>query len=135
MYDKRTGKTYHALIGEVAQKKRFYKPEVERGLNTDVEIAGTDAIKRLIEGLSLSDRERQELSGYIATMIKRVPYHRSFVEATLYPDLLARKADEYRNKLRALTTGGVPIDVVKSEAVGSGRSRTKASSRDARQGA
>jgi hypothetical protein len=113
MYDKKTGMKHHALIKEVAQKKRYYTREVESSLNTDVEIAGTRAMKLLIQGLSLSDQERVELSRYIATMIKRVPFHRNLVETKLYPDLLAETTNEYRNSLRTIGQFGiVPVDVV-----------------------
>ena len=70
MYDKKTGRTYHSLIKEVAQKPRYYRSDVENSLNTDVELPGTQAMKQLLQGQSLTDEGREDLSRYIATMIK-----------------------------------------------------------------
>jgi hypothetical protein len=102
MYDKKTGKTYHSLIKEVAQKPSFYRTDVESSLNVDVELPGTAVIKKLLQGHLISDEDREELGRYIATTIKRVPYHRAFVNSTLYPELLARTTEKYRDRLRAL---------------------------------
>jgi Protein of unknown function (DUF4238) len=113
MYDKKRGKTYHSLIKEVAQKPRFYKSDVEISLATDFEEPGTRAIKRVILGVPLSSGEREDLSRYIAAMIKRVPFHRTHVNTTLYPELLAQTATEYREMLRTLATkGNIPAHVV-----------------------
>lgn len=113
MYDKKTGKTYHSLFKEVAQKPRFYHSDVESSLNLDVELPGTQAMKQLLQGYSLSDDEREQMSRYIATMIKRVPYHREYVKANLYPKLLANTAEVHRNKLRALRTRtDIPSDLI-----------------------
>lgn len=113
MYDKKSGKTYHSLIDEVAQKQRFYRSDVESSLNVDVELPGTQAIKLLLQGHSLSDQDRENVSRYIATMIKRVPYHREYVNTTLYPELLARTAEEYRDNLRALKRrADIPANII-----------------------
>ena len=113
MYDKKTRKKRHSLIKEVAQKPRFYRSDVESSLNTNVELPGTLAMIQLLRGVFLSNGEREDLSRYIATMIKRVPYHRNYVNTTLYPELLARTTREYREKLRMLETQfAIPAGIV-----------------------
>jgi hypothetical protein len=74
--DKKTGKARQAAIKAVAQEAGFYAPEVEKQLNTRIEMPGNRVIDKLLRAKPISEEERLDLSVYIATMLKRVPHRR-----------------------------------------------------------
>lgn len=73
MFDKKQDTSKHLPITVVAQQSGYYEIEDENSLNLNVEIPGNDVIDKLCLGEQISETEKQELSLYIATAIRRVP--------------------------------------------------------------
>lgn len=95
-----------ASIARIAQQRSFYDDDIERMLNELVEIPGNRVLHKLRSGdLDLSDKERIDLSVYIATMLKRVPHHRAQV-TEMAPQVLAKVTSELREEIRAYEDSG-----------------------------
>lgn len=93
-------------ISKIAQRRSFYDSQTERSLHDHVERPGNSVLDKLRSGnLSLRDQERRHLSVYIATMLKRVPYHRAKAEA-LAPGVLKNVASELREQIGAYAGAG-----------------------------
>jgi hypothetical protein len=89
-------------IVKIAQQRTFYDAETEASLNEVVERPGNCVLEKLRSGnISLTVEEKVHLSIYIATMIKRVPYHRAKGEA-MVPEVLKEITSDLRNKIREL---------------------------------
>jgi uncharacterized protein DUF4238 len=87
LYDKQPGKPRLAAIAQVAQSKEFYSPETEDVLAREVERPANAVIAKLINNDALSSAERFELTFYIGTMLKRVPFRRRKA-MEMYPKVL-----------------------------------------------
>jgi hypothetical protein len=86
-------------ISKIAQRRSFYDLQTEQSLNDQVERPGNRVLDKLRSGnLSLRDEERRHLSAYIATMLRRVPYHRAKAEA-LAPGVLKSITSELREQI------------------------------------
>lgn len=93
-------------IVKIAQQRSFYDDETERLLNELVERPGNFVLEKLRSGnLSLQVEEKGHLSVYLATMIKRVPYHRAKGEA-MAPDVLKKVTSDLREQIRGLEAAG-----------------------------
>ncbi len=93
-------------IAKVAQQGSFYGANTERLLNELVEGPGNRVLDRLRSGnLSLGDEDRIHLSVYIATMLKRVPYHRA-KGAAMAPGVLREVTHELREQIHAYAHAG-----------------------------
>jgi hypothetical protein len=66
-------------VKDVAQKARFYDPDVEREMAQKIEKPANTIIATLLEGGPINGREREVMTRYIATMVKRVPGRREKV--------------------------------------------------------
>lgn len=80
-FDKKDQTAKHLPIKQVSQAPGFYENDIETSLNLDVEIPGYNVIEKILRGEAISDEptdgDRQHLSYYIATMIRRVPRART----------------------------------------------------------
>lgn len=86
-------------ISKIAQRRSFYDSQTERSLNDQVEVPGNRVLDKLRSGnLSLGDEDRRHLSVYIATMLKRVPFHRAKARA-LAPVVLKNIVSELREQI------------------------------------
>lgn len=93
-------------IKTIAQEPSFYSTDTERQLNEIVEGPGNRVLDKLRSGdFSLQDQERVALSGYIATMLTRVPHHRSKA-ASMVPGALKKATSELREQVRAAEDAG-----------------------------
>ncbi len=102
-FDKKTQtfSTEPASIAKIAQHRSFYDNDTERMLNELVEIPGNRVLRKLRSGdLDLANRERVDLSVYIATMLRRVPHHRA-KSREMAPQVLAEMTSELRDQIRA----------------------------------
>ena len=109
MFDKLTQKSKCLPIKQVAQVPGFYEDEIEISLNVDVEIPGNDVIDKILAGKPIeddvNDQDRNHLTYYIATMIRRVPHARALGQKFI-PQTLVE------------VTGRVRQQLVDAEAVG-----------------
>jgi len=93
-------------IAKIAQQRSFYNAETEKSLNELVERPGNSVLEKLRSGnISLAAKEKVHLSVYIATMIKRVPYHRAKGEA-LVPEVLKKVTSDLRKEICELQDTG-----------------------------
>jgi hypothetical protein len=93
-------------ISKIAQRRSFYDSQTEKLLNDQVEVPGNRVLDKLRSGnLSLKDEERRHLSVYIATMLKRVPFHRAKARA-LAPSVLRNIASELREQIGEYVAAG-----------------------------
>ena len=93
-------------IAKIAQQRSFYDADTERLLNERVECPGNRVLDKLRSGnLSLNDEDRIHLSVYIATMLKRVAYHRAKA-AAMAPGALREVTYELREQIRAYAHAG-----------------------------
>jgi hypothetical protein len=109
IYDKKTGKARQAAIKAVAQEAGFYSPEVEKQLNTRIEVPGNRVIDKLLRAKPISEEERLDLSVYIATMLKRVPHRRKKAYA-LIPTTVEDTKQKLPQRLAELAARrGLPV--------------------------
>ncbi len=101
-----TFSTKPASIAKIAQHRSFYEDSTERKLNELIEIPGNRVLRKLRSGnLNLTNKDRVNLSVYIATMLKRVPYHRA--KATgMAPQVLTEVTSELRDQIQAYADTG-----------------------------
>jgi hypothetical protein len=99
LYDKRGGVPKRIGIPAVAQSRDFYSSDDEAKLAQIVEGPTDPAISKLLRHEALLDRERLQLSFYIATMFRRVPYQRRRVYETIVPPVLDKIFSEMRTDL------------------------------------
>jgi hypothetical protein len=114
MYDKLTQTQKLLPIKQVAQAPGFYKEDVERELNEQVEQPGGDVIDRMCRGEPIDEMERRHLTYYLGTMIRRVPIARSRA-AKAVPQVLSEAAQEAREWFEEASSTG-RIDGVTSAA-------------------
>jgi hypothetical protein len=105
MFDKVKKNTKLVSINAAAQVPKFYTPEVETALNHDVEIPGNDVIDKIRRKEVIDEVERRQLTYYIATMMRRVPYAREKA-SRMMPEVLADVIREVTEALVAAERGG-----------------------------
>lgn len=89
-----------ASISKIAQQRLFYDPESERLLNELVERPANQVLHNLRnDHYVLYDNDRMFLSIYMATMLKRVPYHRSKIQSQI-PEVLKKATSDVRKDIR-----------------------------------
>jgi uncharacterized protein DUF4238 len=98
LHDKQSGKSRPAAIDKVAQSKGYYSDEVERALATDIEAPGNAVMAKLRQNDALSATERVQMTAYMATMLKRVPYRRRKALEML-PGVLSGTTERIRQEL------------------------------------
>ena len=113
LHDKETGDTRLASISKVAQSKEFYAPKTEGILAREVETPANAVIRKLIANSAISVPERFQLTYYIGTMLKRVPYRRRKAW-DMYPDVLDDTIATVRKQIEELAREmpGVDPEVV-----------------------
>ena len=101
-------------IAKIAQQSSFYGANTEQLLNELVEGPGNRVLDKLRSGnLSIKDEDRIHLSVYIATMLKRVPYHRA-KGAAIAPGVLREVTHELREQIRAYANAGrIPTEIAR----------------------
>lgn len=113
LHDKQAGKPRLASIAQVAQSKEYYSPETESVLAREVERPANAVIAKLINNDTISPTERFELTFYIATMLKRVPFRRRRA-MEMYPTVLDDTVARIREQIIELAHSlpDVPPDLV-----------------------
>lgn len=96
LYDKQGGAPRAIGIPAVAQSRDFYSSNDEAKLADIVEGPADPVISKLLRHEALAGRERVQLSFYIATMFRRVPYRRRKVYETIVPAVIDRLFAEMR---------------------------------------
>ena len=99
MYDKKLRKFTNPGINSVAQEAGFYSDDVEQQLNDLVEKPANQVLDKLRNQERINDTERIHLGVYIATMLKRVPKHRTKA-FSLLPDVLEKTINEVRAEIK-----------------------------------
>jgi Protein of unknown function (DUF4238) len=101
LYDKRGEAPRLAAIDKVAQSHEFYTVEQEEKLAAIVEGPANPVIEKLVNGLSLTYKERKQLSLYIAVMLRRVPYRRRRIYEAIVPPVFNEIFADVRDEITA----------------------------------
>jgi hypothetical protein len=96
VHDRTQPGSYRTGVRAIANEVNMYSPELESNLNTLVEIPTHHVFDKILDGLPLSNQDRQALAKYISIMWKRVPSGR---EKTL--KLVPGVLDDTRTELMA----------------------------------
>jgi hypothetical protein len=99
LYDKQGGSPRDVGIARVAQSRGFYTAEDESKLASIVEGPANPILDKLIAHESLSDRDRAQISLYVAVMLRRVPYRRRKIYETIVPPILRDIIAEVRSEI------------------------------------
>ena len=105
LHDRKGGTPRPAPIDKVAQISKFYTPEMERHLATEVELPANKVIEKLLDSKRIDSDERRQLAFYIGAMIQRVPRHRQRM-AAMVPEVLATSIADIRNDFRTIAAEG-----------------------------
>lgn len=110
MFDKTAHTSKRLPIKQVAQAPGFYEDDIESSLNVDVEIPGSDVIDKIIAGKviddDVNDQDRNHLTYYIATMIRRVPHARASAQKFV-PQTITEVAARLKQQLRDAAAAGL----------------------------
>jgi Protein of unknown function (DUF4238) len=104
-YDKQTRKKHKLPIKKVAQARNYYDNADEMELNYEVEIPAMNSANKLIQSRSLDDSDRDNLSYFLATTVRRVPNARLKFD-DLYPQALAEALERTILFYRDLANSG-----------------------------
>lgn len=106
MYDKLGEEFRYLPIKSVAQRKNYYKPEVERLLAELIERPANRVIKGLRESIhTVSTDEKVILCNYLTVMMTRTPRYRERVEKAI-PELIDSVFGSYERRLTELIQEG-----------------------------
>jgi hypothetical protein len=99
-YEKGTGRCFRTNVGNVAQENDFYPKEIERRLNTTVEIPANTVLQKIRQRAAITADDKLLLALYAGAMMKRVPRHRERL-AALIPRVMRETFDEFREQMEA----------------------------------
>ena len=96
-------------IKKVSQSKGYYSEETEVLLANEIESPANLVIQKLIDNKSLDQTERFQLTYYLGTMLKRVPYRRR-KSMEMYPNVLDNTITRVREQIKDLARSLPDVD-------------------------
>lgn len=99
MYDKKIRQFSNPAIKSIAQESGFYDNDVEQQLNEFVEKPANKVLDKLRNQEKITDTDRIHLGIYIATMIIRVPKHRTDASA-MVPKVAEKASTKIRTQIK-----------------------------------